>query len=260
MRVSNVPRVGVRCTYNSSFWTHILPLIKVGQIELAFYKVEALLSLDPKDPKKLAAPILDLGFRVDSVHTAQTKVANIGRDDDEFLPVFFRTLPLMLELGARLLVVHPTNGKVSKVGPLIDDYLAENLEALEITLCWETFGGRGRFIGPVETIAKFVENRPFQAICYDTSHVGESQEKVLADIENYGELIKVWHLSNRKGRDQHLPIFHREGVPEGVLNFKQIIKAIQRYSPDSVITLEYRKPFHPLLPLDALQIIKMLSP
>lgn len=93
-------KVGVRCTYNSNFWKHLLPLMKVGQIELAFYKVETLLSLDPKNPKKLTAPILDLGFKVDSVHMAQTKVANIGKNDDKFLPVFFRTLPLMLELGA----------------------------------------------------------------------------------------------------------------------------------------------------------------
>lgn len=258
MGVSNVPRVGVRCTYNSNFWRHLLPLIKVGQIELAFYKVEDFLSLDPKDPKKLTAPILDLGFRVDSIHMAQANVNDIGKDDGEFLPVFRRSLDLAGELGVLLLVAHPTNGKASKIGPLIDKHLAKKLKDSGITLCWETFSGRGRFIGPVETIAEFVEDRPFQAICYDTSHVGESQEKVLADIKNYGELVKVWHLSNRKGRDQHLPIFHREGVPEGVLNFRPIIKAIQRYSPDSVITLEYRKPFHSLLPIDALRVSKLV--
>lgn len=259
MAASNRIRVGVRCAYGSNFWERLLPFIQLGQIELAFWRVENFLRVDPA---KAIEPIKTLGFEVPSLHMAQAKVADIGTKEGKFLSVFFRTLPLLLDLRAKLLVVHPTNGKVSKIGPLVDDYLAEALKAFKITLCWETFSGRKRFIGPVETIAKFVENRPFQAICYDTSHVGESQAKVLADVENYGELIKVWHLSNRKQEirpneeDLHLPLSH----PEGILDFGPIIEAIQQHSPDSVITLEYLKPFHHLLLRDALRVKGILSP
>lgn len=259
MATSNGIRVGVRCAYGSNFWERLLPFIKLGQIELAFWRVENFLGINPA---KAVEPIKEWGFEVPSLHMAQAKVADIGKGNGKFLPVFFKTLPLMLKLKTRLLVVHPTNGTVSKIGPLVDDCLAKALEDQEITLCWETFSGRGRFIGPVETIAEFVKDRPFQAICYDTAHVGESQEKVLADIKEYGELVKVWHLSNRKkeirrgGKDQHLPLSH----PEGILDFGPILKAIQQYSPDSVITLEYLKPFHHLLLRDALRVRRKLSP
>jgi len=246
-------RVGIRCAYGPDFWGRVSPCVELGQIELAFYRVEDFLSLNPR---RAIVPIKILGVKAPSIHLAQAEVSDIGKNDGKFLPVFFKSLDIAVQLGARLLVVHPTKGKVSKISPLIDDYLAAILEALEITLCWETFSGRRRFIGPVETIAKFVKDRPFQAICYDTAHVGESTARVLADAENYGELIKVWHLSNWNERQRHLPLSH----PEGVLKFEPILAAIQQYTPDSVVTLEYLKPFHHLLLRDALRIIRMMSP
>lgn len=265
-------KVGVRCGYyGSDFWQRLLASIAVGQIELAFRYVEDFLALaDPINVassasgvllpfalrSKVTEPIKALELKVPSLHMAHAKVNKIGRKDGEFLSVFFETLPIMLELGAKLLIVHPRNGKASKIGTLVDDYLAEVLETFKITLCWETFSGRQRFIGPVETIARFVEDRSFQAICYDTAHVGESTEKVLADIEDYGTLVKVWHLANWNKRKRHLPLFH----PKGVLNFEPIIEAIQQYSPDSVVTLEgYLLSFQHLLLRDVLRMRKIMS-
>ncbi|MFQ6102496.1 MAG: sugar phosphate isomerase/epimerase family protein, partial [Anaerolineae bacterium] len=154
------------------------------------------------------------------------------------------------------IVVHPTNARLSevegKIASVVDPLLAE----AGVTLCWETFSGRRRFLSSIEGIAAFCRGHEHHAACYDTAHLHKPQAELLADIAAYMPVIRCFHLSNRsgKGREQHLPLRHREGV----LDFEEIIGAIVANGFEGPLTLEYLPQYHGQLLEDALWTGEML--
>jgi sugar phosphate isomerase/epimerase len=125
--------------------------------------------------------------------------------------------------------------------------VAPVLEEYGCILCWDTFLGARRFAKPSDIAARCGDSQVF-GMCYDTSHLAQGALDTLEDFYEYGDITKVFHLSNwsrRKG--QHLPLRHREGV----IDFRLFVeKSGQDF--DGFATLEYRKPYHEHLVQDTL--------
>jgi sugar phosphate isomerase/epimerase len=160
-------------------------------------------------------------------------------------------------LNCRLVVVHPTNARLvdveQKIASAVDPLLAQ----AGITLCWETFAGRRRFLSGIEGIAAFCWRRPHHAVCYDTSHLHKPQAEVLSDIAGYADCIRCFHLSNlgmQEGQ-QHLPLRDSQGV----LDFEEILAAIAESGFGGSLTLEYLPQFHDQLVVDALWVQTVFS-
>jgi len=103
---------------------------------------------------------------------------------------------------------------------------------------------------PARGIAAFCQGREHHAACYDTAHLHKPQAEVLADIEEYSDWFRCFHLSNwgAEGRQQHLPLRH----PAGTLGFEEIVAAIVESGLEGPLTLEYLPPYHHHLLEDAL--------
>jgi len=137
----------------------------IGAVEVAFYRPE--LFLPEVQVEKVLAPFSTLPLRATSVHMAQAKIAHFA----DFVAVLRKTLTIAQSLGCSLIVVHPTNGRLAevegKIAAVVDPLLAQ----AGVTLCWETFSGRRRFLSGIEGIAAFCRGREHHAACYDTSHL-----------------------------------------------------------------------------------------
>ena len=224
---------------------------RVGAVEVAFYRPQLLLKCVTVED--VAAPFSTLSLRATSVHMAQ---ARIGRFD-EFLAVLRKTIPMAQALNCRLVVVHPTNARLADVEHKIATVADPLLVQAGITLCWETFAGRRRFLSGIEGIAAFCRGKPYHAACYDTSHLHKPQAEVLADVAGYADCIRCFHLSNRgtQAGQQHLPL--RD--PQGDLDFEEILTAIAESGFGGSLTLEYLPQFHDQLMPDALWVQTVLD-
>jgi len=217
---------------------------RVGAVEVAFYRLQ--LFLERVAVEDVVAPFSTLSLRATSVHMAQARIGQF----DEFLAVLHKTVPIAQALNCRLVVTHPTNARLvdveQKIASAVDPLLAQ----AGVTLCWETFAGRRRFLSGIEGIAAFCRGRPHHAACYDTSHLHKPQAEVLTDVASYADCIRCFHLSNRgpQSGQQHLPLRH----PQGVLDFEAILAAIAESSFNGPLTLEYLPQFHDQLVVDAL--------
>jgi sugar phosphate isomerase/epimerase len=217
---------------------------RVGTVEVAFYRPQ--LFLERVTVEDVVAPFSTLSLRATSVHMAQARISQF----DEFLAVLHKTIPIAQALNCRLIMAHPTNARLAdveqKIAGAVDPLLAQS----DVTLCWETFAGRRRFLSGIEGIAAFCRGRPHHAACYDTSHLHKPQAEVLSDIAGYADCIRCFHLSNRGLREgqQHLPL--RD--PQGVLDFEEILGAIAESGFSGSLTLEYLHQFHDQLVADAL--------
>ena len=217
---------------------------RVGAVEVAFYRPQ--LFLERVAVEDVVAPFSTLSLRATSIHMAQARIAQF----DEFLAVLHKTIPVAQALDCHLIVAHPTNARLADVEQKITGAVDPLLAQAGVTLCWETFIGRRRFLSGIEGIAAFCRSRPHHAACYDTSHLHKPQAEVLADIASYADCIRCFHLSNRgsqKGQ-QHLPL--RD--PQGVLDFEEILVAIAKSGFSGPLTLEYLRQFHDHLVADAL--------
>jgi len=246
--MSELPiHVSVRAAFpergNYDWYDALAVYEQVGAVEVAFYRPE--LFLQDVMAEKVLTPFSTLSLRVTSVHMAQ---ARIGRFD-EFVAVLRKTIPIAQALGCPLIVVHPTSARLAQVESKIVGAVDPLLEQAGVTLCWEMFAGRRRFLSGIEGIAAFCRGRECHAACYDTSHLHKPQPEVLADVANYADCIRCFHLSNRgpAGSPQHLPLRHREGV----LDFEEIITAIVESGFSGPLTLEYLLQFHDQLVPDA---------
>ena len=213
-------------------------------MEVAFYRPQ--LFLERVAVEDVVAPFSTLSLRATSVHMAQARIAQF----DEFLAVLHKTIPIAQALNCRLIVAHPTNARLVDVEQKIASAVDPLLVQAGITLCWETFTGRRRFLSGIEGIAAFCRGRPHHAACYDTSHLHKPQTEVLADIADYADCVRCFHLSNRGSQEgqQHLPL--RD--PQGVLDFDEILAAIAESGFGGSLTLEYLYQFHDQLVTDAL--------
>ena len=125
--------------------------------------------------------------------------------------------------------------------------MAPILEEYGCILCWETFLGARRFAKPGDIVARCGDNQVF-GMCYDTSHLAQGVLDILEDFYKYGDITKVFHLSNwarRKGL--HLPLRYREGVIDFRLSLEKLGQDF-----DGVGTLEYLGKYHNHLAQDAL--------
>jgi len=279
--------IAVRVSYpergDYNWYEALATYAEVGCVEVAFYRPE--LFLQRVTTKKVLAPFSTLPLTATSVHMAQVKIADFGT----FLAVLRKTISIAQGLDCSLIVVHPTNARLEEVEGKIAAAVDPLLAQAGVTLCWETFAGRRRFLSGIEGIAAFCRGgalslvlsvapltveglpkgrqhhavRPFDrvqgsrhAACYDTAHLHKPQGDVLADIVDYSDCIHCFHLSNRgaEGRQQHLPLRH----PVGVLDFEEIVAAIVESGLDGPLTLEYLPQYHNCLLEDALWAGQML--
>jgi sugar phosphate isomerase/epimerase len=204
-------------------------------VEVAFYRPQ--LFLEQVAVEDVVAPFSALSLRATSVHMAQARIGQF----DEFLAVLHKTIPIAQALNCRLVVAHPTNARLADVEHKIASAVDPLLAQAGITLCWETFAGRRRFLSGIEGIAAFCRGKPHHAACYDTSHLHKPQAEVLTDIAGYADCIRCFHLSNRGTQEgqQHLPL--RD--PQGVLDFEEILAAIVESGFGGSLTLAGLWPF-----------------
>lgn len=224
---------------------------RVGAVEVAFYRPQPF--LERVAVEDVVAPLSTMSLHATSVHMAQARIGQF----DEFLAVLHKTIPIAHALNCRLIVAHPTNSRLADVEQKIVGAVDPLLAKAGITLCWETFAGRRRFLSGIEGIAAFCRNRPHHAACYDTSHLHKPQAGVLADIASYVSCIRCFHLSNRgpQSEQQHLPLRH----PQGVLDFEATLAAIVESGFSGPLTLEYLPQFHDQLVADALWVQTVLN-
>jgi len=219
---------------------------RVGAVEVAFYRPQPF--LEHVAVEDVVAPFSTLSLRATSVHMAQARIAQF----DEFLAVLCKTIPIAQALNCRFIVAHPTNARLADVEHKIAGAVDPLLAQAGIILCWETFAGQRCFLSGIEGIAAFCRGKPHHAACYDTSHLHKPQAEVLADVADYTDCIRCFHLSNRgtQERQQHLPL--RD--PQGVLDFEEIVAAIAESGFRGPFTLEYLPQFHGQLVADALWV------
>jgi len=219
-------------------------------VEVAFYRPQ--LFLERVTVEDVVAPFSTLSLRATSVHMAQ---ARIGQSD-EFLAVLHKTIPIAQALNCRLIVAHPTNARLADVEQKIAGAVDPLLAQAGVVLCWETFAGRRRFLSGIEGIAAFCQGKPHHAACYDTSHLHKPQAEVLADVADYADCVRCFHLSNRGSQEgrQHLPLRDSQGV----LDFEEILTAITESGFSGSLTLEYLPQFHHQLVTDALWVQTVL--
>jgi sugar phosphate isomerase/epimerase len=224
---------------------------RVGAVEVAFYRPQ--LFLEQVVVEEVIAPFSTLSLRATSIHMAQARIGHF----DEFLAVLRKAIPIAQALNCRLIVVHPTNARLADVEQKIASVVGPLLAQAGVTLCWETFAGQRRFLSGIEGIAAFCRGRPHHAVCYDTSHLHKPRAEVLADVADYADCIRCFHLSNRGMQEglQHLPL--RD--PQGVLDFEEILTAIAESGFGGSLTLEYLHQFHNQLVADALWVRKALD-
>ena len=119
---------------------------EVGCVEVAFYRPE--LFLQRVTMEKVLAPFSWLPLRVTSVHMAQARITEF----DTFIKVLRKTILIAQGLDCSLIVVHPTNARLEEVEGKITASVDPLLAQAGVTLCWETFSGRRRFLSGIEGI------------------------------------------------------------------------------------------------------------
>lgn len=246
--------VAVRVSYpersDYNWYEALAAYAEVGCVEVAFYRPELFLS--KVEVEKVLAPFSTLPLQATSVHMAQVSIAHLA----DFLAVLHKTIAIAQGLDCSLIVVHPTNTRLAEVEGRITAAVDPLLAQAGVTLCWETFAGRRRFLSGIEGIAAFCQGREHHAACYDTAHLHKPQAEVLADIAAYAPLIRCFHLSNRGAErgQQHLPLRH----PDGDLDFERLVAAIASSDFSGPLTLEYLPQYHCSLLEDALWVNQIL--
>jgi sugar phosphate isomerase/epimerase len=244
-------RVSIRCSYPEKGgydWPSLLQKYeKVGWVEVAFYRPEPFRSIKIEG---VVRPFQDLALKADSVHMAHERIT----EPYDFLHTLKRTMELTLKLDCNKIVVHPSKARLSAVREFIDAEVTPLLEESKINLCWETFESKRRVFSGIDEIAEFCKSNEWHSACYDFSHIFKEQEEVIAEIEDYINYIKIFHLSNRWGRKQHLPVFSK-----GDLNFAEILDVLKEMGYNGSLVLEYLPEYHDQLLKDALKIQKFVD-
>ena len=248
-------RIAVRVSYPEAGqynWHDALAAyVDVGAVEVAFYQTEAF--LEKVHVAAVVAPFTTLPLEVTTVHMAHARITEF----QTFQAVLKKTIAVARALDCRSIVVHPSNAKLNHVEGLIAGEVDPALEEADVTLCWETFAGRRRFLTGIEQIAAFCQGKAQHRACYDTSHLHKLKPQLLADAERYVQVIGCYHVSNRSQRlrQQHLPLQH----PEGDIAFEEFLITIDRLGFKGPIVLEYLPAYHEHLLPDAFWARKLLA-
>lgn len=139
--------------------------------------------------------------------------------------------------GVHLFVVHPwdTEG-------LAD--IAYQAQKDDFTVCFETFQ-KGK-ASPFRLLAQFGDEfiEPHLGLCVDFSHLPTDlvTASFVAGLLPY---TKMWHLSNKRGKEQHLPVF----VQDADTNVHRVISNVLTIPdfPVQEIVLEYMREYEPKL-------------
>lgn len=160
---------------------------------------------------------------------------------------------LVDKLGAKDAVVHPWASDLKQA-------VAYVKEAGNYTLCLETFAlkevnGKG---SPITLLAQFGDELTEEhlGICVDFSHLH-------TDLLTYGFLkslipySKVWHLSGRKGTDQHQPFMKKDLE----VNFHTLASSLLdiKNFPIKEVVLEYMPDYHRRLKDDVFYLRDFIS-
>ena len=144
-----------------------------------------------------------------------------------------QAVPTLAEIyQATRFVIHPFGDDVI--------YMVDRSRELGFTLCLENFG-RGQ-ANPFTMLAMYGDELKAEHVgmCVDFSHLkdGLANEEFVKGLLPY---TKVWHVSNRVGKKQHLPLWGKElGIhPQGILSR---LLTIPKF-PVQEIVLEYHKEF-----------------
>lgn len=128
------------------------------------------------------------------------------------------------------------------IHPFSDDviHMVDRARELGITLCLETF--QRHQANPFTMLAMYGEELEADhlGMCVDFSHLTDklANEEFIKGLLPY---TKLWHVSNRVGKNQHLPVFTNElGIhPQGILSR---LLDIPKF-PVQEIVLEYMKEY-----------------
>ncbi len=197
-------------------------------IQLALYKYE----LYVEQKKEI--------FKAVSESHTHVKVVHMPLDflRQDAWPMFEMIKELRDEVGCCTFIVHPNKG----IKEFISRFLHENVKG--VTLCIENFPWRKKkelrnplkmieFIGLLRESHDLISSRI--RLCLDTSHTDDIwfEYQLMYFLLPYTDVI---HLSNREGRNQHLPF----NSGKGDLNLVGFVKDLKgRYNWSGTIILEY---------------------
>jgi len=165
------------------------------------------------------------------------------------------------EVGAFKFIVHPNKN----IKQFLVDFMEEDI--WDVMLCIENFPWRSRkelrtplqiieFINVLQKSSILTGLHPeLFSMCLDTSHTDDIwfDHKILLHLLPYTSVI---HLSNRKGKKQHLPF----NINKGDLNLVSFIKKLKRmYNWDGDIVLEYMPEYRHKLYRNAEYIKRLLK-
>lgn len=212
--------VSTRLSFTSTKndWFNSLKLYKqINNIELAFYLPEDFYHIKPED---VYQPIIENSVVVNSIHLPHINFLK----PDIVLNVLEKILLIAKNLKCNMLVAHPNFGKYNKFEETTKDLLSDFLNKYNLDFCWETFSSRRRIFSDLEKLKEFCQKNQHFYICYDTSHVGKTQNKTISDLEKYSSFIKVIHISNISSKLQHLPLWEKDGI----LDFNEILRMLKK--------------------------------
>lgn len=239
--------VSIRASYpqdGSYNWeSRVTSFREIGSVELAFHLPGRFLS--EVELSEVLLPLDRHQIRVSSIHMAHARITEKG----EFLSTFCKTTKMAKALGCAKIVVHPSRGVLNNnIDKFITSILDPLLQAENVYILWETFSSQRRFLSGIEEIASFCRHKANHYACYDFTHIHKPQEEVEEEVGLFLDQIKSFHVSNRCGRQQHLPVFSQEGD----LDFHRIIGMLKREGFVGTLVLEYMPQFHDRLGEDAL--------
>ncbi|MEM4724105.1 MAG: TIM barrel protein [Candidatus Hadarchaeum sp.] len=157
-------------------WTESLrPLVEIGAVEVAFHKTR--LFLERVEIHDVIAPFSKLRLRITSIHMPHAKIT----EHETFVEALEKTVRIAQALNCSVIVVHPSYGPLQRQPHEINAFFTQRidplLEAINATLCWETFASKRRFLSGIEGIAAFCQGRQFHGACYNTSHLYKTQKR-----------------------------------------------------------------------------------
>jgi len=230
--------IGKRASYPESGnfdWEGFLKSSKIKYIELAFHSPKAFEKINIDD---VVTPITKYPIGVLSIHMAHAKITK----EKEFLQTLEKTAEIAKLLLVDSIVAHPSKSKSKpdKIYKFVEKEINPILEHYEITICWETFTSKYRFLSGPKEIVDFCRSQKNHKMCYDFSHMHKDTDQVLEDINKYLSSIQIFHASNWREGKQHLPIY-MEGCN---IDFDSVFSELKKRNFKGPIILEYLPEFH----------------